>query len=197
MAGGELCLESGFLAYYLSQYGTERSSAQSKLCPNARNHRVGLCSLCGRLVPTLYIGCLRHQHFLVATLYVGLRCQHFLVALLYFSRRRQHFFVATLYVGPHRQQGLLATALLDECKGRGLRGTLVISRLFLPRGCRLTALFSNCRLSLPVSLFSFIGECLGLSGGNLHTLLLRLQRTSEAFVLVVLAGKSGLALLSP
>jgi hypothetical protein len=28
-------------------------------------------------------------------------------------------------------------------------------------------------------------------------LLLRLQRTSEAFVLVVLAGNSGLALLSP
>jgi hypothetical protein len=69
--------------------------------------------------------------------------------------------------------------------------------LFLPRGCRLTALFSNRRLSLPVSLFSLIGECLGLCGGHLHTLLLHLQRTSKAFVLVVLAGKSGLALLSP
>jgi hypothetical protein len=91
----------------------------------------------------------------------------------------------------------LATALLNECKGRGLRGTSVISRLFLPRGCRLTALFSNRRLSLPVSLFSLIGECLGLCGGHLHTLLLHLQRTSKAFVLVVLAGKSGLALLSP
>jgi hypothetical protein len=91
----------------------------------------------------------------------------------------------------------LATALLDECKGRGLCGTSVISRVFLPRGCRLTALFSNCRLSLPVLLFSLIGECLGLCGGHLHTLLLHLQRTSEAFDFVVLAGKSGLALLSP
>jgi hypothetical protein len=54
------------------------------------------------------------------------------------------------------------------------------------------ALFSNRRLSLPVLLFSLIGECLGLCGGHLHTLLLCLQRTSEAFVLVVLAGKSGL-----
>jgi hypothetical protein len=35
-----------------------------------------------------------------------------------------------------------------------------------------------------------------LCGGPLHTLLLRLQSTSEAFVFVVLAGKSGLALLS-
>jgi hypothetical protein len=110
-------------------------------------------------------------------LYIGLCRQHFLVATLYCSRRRQHFLVATLYVG--------------------LRGTSVISRLFLPRGCGLTALFSNRRLSLPVLLFSLIGECLGLCGGPLHTLLLRLQSTSEAFVFVVLAGKSGLALLSP
>jgi hypothetical protein len=87
----------------------------------------------------------------------------------------------------------LATALLNECEGRGLRGTSFISRLFLPHGCHLTALFFNRRLSLPVSLVSLIGKCLGL----LHTLLLRLQRTSEAFVLVVLAGNSGLALLSP
>jgi len=91
----------------------------------------------------------------------------------------------------------LATALLDECKGRGLRGTSVISHLFLPRGFRLTALFFNRRLSLLVSLFSLIGKCLGVCGGHLHMLLLRLQRTSEAFILVVLAGKSGLALLSP
>jgi hypothetical protein len=91
----------------------------------------------------------------------------------------------------------LATALHDECKGRGLCGTSVISRLFVPRGCGLTALFSNCPLSLPVSLFSLIRECLGLCGSHLHTLLLCLQRTSEAFVFVVLAGKSGIALLSP
>jgi hypothetical protein len=91
----------------------------------------------------------------------------------------------------------LATALLDECEGRGLCGTSVISRLFLPRGFHLTALFSNRRLSLPVSLISLIGKCLGLCGGHLHTLLLRLQRTSKAFVLVVLGGNSGLALLSP
>jgi hypothetical protein len=102
--------------------------------------------------------------------------------------------IATALVGQRLPN---ATALLNECEGRGLRGTSVISRLFLPRGCRLTALFANRRLSLPVSLFSLIGECLGLSGGHLHTLLLRLQRTSKAFVLVVLAGKSGLALLLP
>jgi hypothetical protein len=91
----------------------------------------------------------------------------------------------------------LATALLDECEGRGLCGTSVISRLFLPRGCGLLALFSNRRLSLPVALFSLIGECFGLCGGHLLTLLLHLQRTSEAFIFVVLAGKIGLALLSP
>jgi hypothetical protein len=119
------------------------------------------------------------------------------LATLYIGLRRQHFLVATLDVGLRRQQCLLATALLNECEGRGRRCTSVISRLFLPRGCRLTALFSNRRLSLPVSLISLIGECLGLCGGHQHTLLLRLQRTSEAFVLVVLAGKSGLALLSP
>jgi hypothetical protein len=97
--------ESGFLACY----GIERSSAQSKLCPNALNHRVGLRSPCGRLVPTLYIGCLRRQHFLVAMLYVGLRRQHFLVATLYIGLRRQHFLVATLYVGLCRQHFLVAT----------------------------------------------------------------------------------------
>jgi hypothetical protein len=58
-------------------------------------------------------------------------------------------------------------------------------------------LFYNRRLSLLVSLFSLIRECLGLCGGHLHMLLLCLQRMSEAFILVVLAGKSGLALLSP
>ncbi len=82
-------------------------------------------------------------------------------------------------------------------QGRGLHGSSVISGLFVPRGCHLTALFYNCHLSLPVSLFSLIGECLGLCGGHLHTLLLRLQHTSEVFVLVVLVGKSSLALLSP
>ena len=83
---------------------------------------------------------------------------------------------------------------LGDSQVQGLRTLWHVIR---PRGCGLTALFSNCRLCLPVSLFSLIGECRGLCGGHLHTLLLRLQRTSEAFVLVVLAGKSGLALLSP
>jgi hypothetical protein len=156
---------------------------------------VGLCRQ-HFLDATLYFG-LRRQHFLMAKLYIGLRRQHFLVATLYIGLRRQHFLVATLYVGLRCQECLVATALLDECEGRGLCGNLFISRLFLQRGCALTALFSNRRLSLPVSLFSLIGECLGLCGGHLHTLLLRLQRTSEAFVFVVLAGKSGLALLSP
>ena len=80
---------------------------------------------------------------------------------------------------------------------RGLRTLrhVVISRLFLPRGCGLTALFSYRRLSLPVLLYSLIGKCLGLCGGQLYTLLFCLQRTSEAFVFVVLAGNSGLPLL--
>jgi hypothetical protein len=69
----------------------------------------------------------------------------------------------------------LATALLDECEGRGLRGTSYISRLFLPRGFHLTAVFSNRRLSLPVSLISLIGECLGLCGGHLHMLVPKLE----------------------
>ena len=150
-------------------------------------------------MPTLYIGCHRRQHLLVATLYVGLRRQHFLVATLYVRFCRQHSLVATLYVRLRRQQCLVATALLSKCEGHGLGGTSFIGRVFLLRGCRLTALFSNRRLSLPVLRFSLIGECLGLClcGGHLHTLLLRLKRTSEAFVLVVLAGKSGLALLLP
>ena len=87
--------------------------------------------------------------------------------------------------------------LLNDYEGRRLCDTSFISRLLFPRGCGLTALFSYCRLSLPVLLFSLIGKCLGLCGGQLYTLLFRLQRTSKAFVFVVLAGKSGLALLSP
>ena len=96
------------------------------------------------------------------------------------------------------QQSVVMTSLLDYCMLRGLCGTLFISRLFLPYGCRLMVLFSNCHLSLPVLLFSRIGECLGLRGSRLHTtLLFHLQRTSAAFALVLLVGKSGLALLLP
>ena len=43
----------------------------------------------------------------------------------------------------------------------------------------------------------FVGEEGGNGIESLFYVLLRLQRTSEAFVFVVLAGKSGLALLSP
>ena len=116
---------------------------------------------------------------------------------MYVGLRLQQCLLATLFVGLRLQQCLVATALLDECEGREFRSTSFISRLFLPRGCGLTALFSNRRLSLPQSLFCLIGKCLGLCGGQLYTLLLRLQRTSKAFVFMMLAGKSGLALLSP
>ena len=159
----------------------------------------------------LYIGCLHRQHFLVATLYVGLRCQHFLVVMLniglchqhflmvtlYVGLRHQHFFVAALHNSLCRQHFLLATVLLNECKGHELCGMSFIRHLFLLRGCRLMALFFNRCLSLPVLLFSLIGECLGLCGGHLHVLLLRLQSMSKSFILVVLAGKSSLTLLLP
>ncbi len=73
--------------------------------------------------------------------------------------------------------------------------TLFLGRLrqrFLPRGCRLSALFSNCRLSLLVPLISLVGYGLCLRGGRLLTLLLCLQHASAAFLLVLQAGKSGL-----
>jgi len=123
MAGGERCRDSGFLARYLSQYGIERSSAQSKLCPNALNRRVGLRSPCGRLVP---IGCLRRQHFLVATLYIGLRRQHFLMATMYFGLRRKHFLVATLYIGLRPQHFLVATLYVGLCRQHFLVVTLYV-----------------------------------------------------------------------
>jgi hypothetical protein len=75
-----------------------------------------------------------------------------------------------------------------------------VSRLrqrFLPRGCRLSALFSNRRLGLSVPLVSLVGYGLCLRSGRLLTLFLRLQCASAAFLLVLQAGKSGLTLLSP
>ncbi len=77
---------------------------------------------------------------------------------------------------------------------------LFVSRLrqrFLPHGRRLSALFSNCCLGLSVLLVSLVGYGLCLHGGRLLTLLLRLQRTSAAFLLVMQARKSTLTLLSP
>ena len=78
--------------------------------------------------------------------------------------------------------------------------TSFISRLrqrFLPGSCRLLALFFNCHLGLLVPLVSLVGYGLCLRGSRLLTLLLRLQRASAAFLLVLQAGKSGLTLLSP
>ncbi len=78
--------------------------------------------------------------------------------------------------------------------------TLFVSCLhqcFLLRGCRLSALFSNCRLGLLVLLISLVRYGLCSRGGRLLTLLLRLQRMSAAFLLVLQAGKSSLMLLSP
>jgi hypothetical protein len=46
-------------------------------------------------------------------------------------------------------------------------------------------------------LVSLIGNGLCSHGGRLSTVLLRLQRTRAAFLLVVHAGKCGLLLLSP
>ncbi len=86
--------------------------------------------------------------------------------------------------GPH--QSLVATSFV-----RCLR------QCFLLRGCRLLALFSNCRLGLLVPLVSLVGYGLCLHGGCLLTLLLGLQCANAAFLLVLQAGKSGLTLLSP
>jgi hypothetical protein len=72
--------------------------------------------------------------------------------------------------------------------------TLFISRLrqcFLLRGCRLSALFSNCRLGLLVLLVSLVDYGLCLRGGRLLMLFLRLQCVSAAFLLVLQVGKSG------
>jgi hypothetical protein len=78
--------------------------------------------------------------------------------------------------------------------------TSFVNRLhkrFLPCGRRLLALFSNCRLGLLVPLVSLV--CYGLCshGSHLLTLLLRLQRASAVFLLVLQVGKSGLTLLLP
>ncbi len=78
--------------------------------------------------------------------------------------------------------------------------TSFISRLrqrFLPGSCRLLALFFNCHLGLLVPLVSLVGYGLCLRGSRLLTLLLRLQRASAAFLLVLQAGKSSLTLLLP
>jgi hypothetical protein len=78
--------------------------------------------------------------------------------------------------------------------------TSFVSRLrqcFLPCGCCLSALFSNFCLGLLVPLVSLIGYSLCLPGGRLLTLLLRLQRASAAFLLVLQAGMSSLTLLWP
>jgi hypothetical protein len=75
-----------------------------------------------------------------------------------------------------------------------------VSRLcqrFLPHGRRLSALFSNRCLGLLVPLVSLLGYSLCSHGGRLLTLLLHLQRTSAAFLLMLQAGKSSLMLLSP
>jgi hypothetical protein len=87
------------------------------------------------------------------------------------------------------------------CSASGLLlATLLISLIgqcFLLRGRRLLALFSNCRLGLSMPLGSLVVYGLCSRGGRLLTLLLRLQRASAAFLLVLQAGKSGLTLLSP
>ncbi len=78
--------------------------------------------------------------------------------------------------------------------------TLFVSRLrqrFLPRGRRLSALFSHCRLGLSVPHISLISYGLCSRGAPLPTLLLCLQCTSAAFLLVLQVGKSSLTLLLP
>ncbi len=75
-----------------------------------------------------------------------------------------------------------------------------VSRLcqpFLPRGRRLSALFSNHPLGLSVPLVSLVDYGLCSRGGRLLTLLLCMQRASAAFLLVLQVGKSSLTLLLP
>ncbi len=77
---------------------------------------------------------------------------------------------------------------------------MFVSRLrqrFLPRGCCLSALFSNHCLGLLVPLVSLISYGLCSRGGHLLTLLLCLQRATAAFLLVLQASKSSLTLLLP
>ena len=101
----------------------------------------------------------------------------------------------------------MVTLLLDECELRGRCGSPVATSFisclhqhYLLRGCRLSALFPNHRLSLLVPLVSLVGYGLGLRGGHLLTLLLWLQRMHATFdgqerphaaVLQGLASKSG------
>ena len=83
---------------------------------------------------------------------------------------------------------------LRGCCG-GLLATVFCSRVrqrFHLGGCRLSAFFLNCRLGLMVPLVSLIGDGLCSRGSCLLTLLLCLQRTRAAFLLVLHAGKCSL-----
>jgi hypothetical protein len=101
-------------------------------------------------------------------------------------------------------KSVLEALYLGKVELRGRCGSLAVtafhSRLrqcFPPGGCRLSALFPNRCLSLSVPHGSLIGDGLCSRGSRVSTLLLRLQCTRAAFLLVLHAGKCGLTLQSP
>jgi len=101
-------------------------------------------------------------------------------------------------------KSIFETLYLGEVELRGCCGGLAaklfrsrVRQRFHPGSCRLLALFPNRRLGLLVPLVSLVGDGLCSCGSRLSTLLLRLQCTCTAFLLVLHAGKCGLALQSP
>ena len=164
---------SALLACYLDQYGIERSSAQSKLCPNALNHRVvRRCRSVSGLVAASLVRESDHRgnrgprhRLVVTTVLVGGEGLG-----LHSSCGR---LVPTSFVGLRCQHCLVVTALLDECEG--LRSLcLVVTALLdelLERGHehgelgRLLLCCGNCG---PVMLFcsksDLVALCLGKCG---------------------------------
>jgi hypothetical protein len=105
-------------------------------------------------------------------------------------------------LGPHRS--LVLTAILDKRKCRGLRslcGPLVAgSSLPLPFSLGDALAEDQVKASAKGSSFplvSLIGNGLCSHGSRLSTVLLRLQRTRTAFLLVLHLGKCGLTLQLP
>ena len=99
---------------------------------------------------------------------------------------------------------LVSTAILDKRKCRGLRspyGPIVAgSSLPLPFSLGDTLAEDEAKALAKGSSFplvSLIGNGLCSHGSRLSTMLLRLQRTRAAFLLVLHAGKCGLMLQSP
>jgi hypothetical protein len=118
--------------------------------------------------------------------------------------------VTTSVVGLRRQHCLVATALLDECEGlRSLCGRLMLClgkcgplSFFCGEGVLVAPCLGECGppacfLGLSVLRGSLIGDGLCSLGSRRSMLLLSLQCTCTAFLLVLHAGKCGLMLQSP